>query len=161
MKLYHIAAMAKNRVIGKDNKLPWHFSEDMKFFKKLTTGHTVIMGRKTFDSIGRALPNRENFVLSRSENEKPGAQFFQSLEEALGSVKTEKAFIIGGADLYGQTLHIVDGIYLTRIDREYEGDAFYPEVPEIFEEISVEGLREADPKIEFVYYEKKDKPNVS
>lgn len=155
MKLYHIAAMASNRVIGKDNKLPWHFSEDMKFFKKLTTGHTVIMGRKTYESIGRPLPNRVNFVLSRTQKEYPGVEVFQSIDEALKKAKTEKAFIIGGAELYKQTLNRADGIYLTRIDREYEGDAFYPEVPDSFEEVEIEGLREADPKIEFVYYEKK------
>lgn len=155
MKLYHIAAMAENRVIGKDNKLPWHFSEDMKFFKQLTSGSTVIMGRKTYDSIGRPLPNRENFVLSRSKNEKPGVSFFQSLEEALGNVKTEKAFIIGGAELYKHTIDVVDGIYLTRIHKDYEGDAFYPEVPDTFEEVEIEGLREADPKIDVAFYQRK------
>ncbi len=156
MKVYHVAAMAKNRVIGKDNKLPWHFPEDLKFFKQLTTGHTIIMGRKTYESIGRPLPNRTNFVLSRNAQNYPGVQTFQSLDESLREVKTEKVFIIGGAELYKQTIDKADGIYLTRIDREYAGDAFYPEIPDSFDEVEIQGLREADPKIEAVYYEKVD-----
>lgn len=155
MKIYHVAAMAKNRVIGKDNKLPWHFPEDLKFFKQLTTGSTVIMGRKTFVSIGRPLPNRENFILSRSKQEAPGVTFFQSLEEAVGSAKTEKVFIIGGAELYKETIDAIDGIYLTRIDADYEGDAFYPEIPEDFREVEVVGLRESGPQIQAVYFERK------
>lgn len=178
MKLYHVVAIAKNRVIGKDNKLPWHFPEDLKFFKQLTTGNTVILGRKTFESIGKPLPNRTNFVLSRKifvpdqleklfpslksdqvksillAKENKALDFFPSLEMALEQARTEKVFIIGGAELYKQTIDKVHGIYLTRIDREYDGDAFYPEIPDSFEEIEIEGLREADPKIETVYYEK-------
>lgn len=153
MKLYHVVAVAgKKRVIGKDNKLPWHFPEDLKFFKNLTTGSTVIMGRKTYESIGRPLPNRENFVLSRSLKPEGPVRFFNSLEEAVGNVKTEKAFIIGGAELYAQTIREMDGIYLTRIDADYEGDAFYPEIPTEFEEIEVIGLREKDPVIQAVFY---------
>ena len=155
MKLYHIVAMAKNRVIGKDNKLPWHFPEDLKYFKNLTTGSTVIMGRKTFESIGRPLPNRQNFVLSRILQEKEGVQFFPSLEEAAAKIKTQDAFIIGGAELYKQTIHRVDGIYLTRIDADYEGNAFYPEIPDDFEEIEVKGLRESNPRIQVAFYERK------
>ncbi len=174
--LYHVVAMARNRVIGKDNKLPWHFPEDLKNFKKLTTGSTVIMGRKTFESIGRPLPNRENFVLSRqgchSEAEgrrisesrsfaalrmtnEASLNFFPSLDEALKNIKTENAYIIGGAELYKQTIDKVDGIYLTRIDADYEGDAFYPEIPDSFEEVDIEALREKNPKIEVVFYQKK------
>lgn len=175
MKLYHVVAVAgSKRVIGKDNKLPWHFPEDLKFFKTLTTGSTVIMGRKTFESIGRPLPNRKNMVLSRKAPsiglpmpEKPLADiaaavnkdvlWAASLDQALGSVETEKAFIIGGAELYRETIRSVDGIYMTRIDAEYEGDAFYPEIPaDLFEEISVDELRRENPRIEIVFYEKKE-----
>ncbi len=168
MKLYHVVAAAgSKRVIGKDNKLPWHFPEDLKFFKRLTTGSTVIMGRKTFQSLPKApLPNRENFVLSRSIWKKQdgkgdvdfqGVRFFASLEEAAAQVNTEKAFIIGGAELYRETIRSVDGIYLTRIDAEYEGDAFYPEIPsDLFDEVSIEELRRENPKIEIVFYEKKE-----
>lgn len=144
MKLFHVVAIANNRVIGKDNKLPWHFPADLKFFKQLTTGHTVIMGRKTFESIGKPLPNRENIVISRSG---------LSLEGALQQAKGEKVFIIGGAQLFEQTLNQIDGIYLTRIHADYEGDTFYPELPKNFVEKSRTPLQE-NPKIEVIYYEK-------
>ncbi|MBP9865925.1 MAG: dihydrofolate reductase [Candidatus Omnitrophica bacterium] len=158
-KIYHVVATARNRVIGKDNKLPWHFSEDLRYFKKLTTGSTVIMGRKTFESIGRPLPNRENFVISRTLTEHAGVRLFNSIGNAIGAVQTENAFIIGGAEIYKTTILNVDGIYLTRIDADYEGDAYYPEVPDGFEEVEIQCLREKDPKIDVVYYEKKE--NVS
>lgn len=153
--IFHVVAMARNRVIGKNNKLPWHFSSDLKHFKALTTGSTVIMGRKTFESIGRPLPHRENFVLSRTQSGSPAPHlhFFNSIEAALKNVKTENAFIIGGAELYNQTMDRVNGIYLTRIDADYEGDAFYPEIPEGFDEIEIENLQD-NPKIEVVLYEK-------
>jgi len=154
-KIYHIVATAKNRVIGKDNKLPWHFSEDLRYFKKLTTGSTVIMGRKTFESIGRPLPNRENFIISRTMTEREGARCFNSIGNAIGAVQTENAFIIGGAEIYKNTINNVDGIYLTRIDADYEGDAFYPQVPDSFEEVEIQCLRESDPRIEAVFYERR------
>jgi dihydrofolate reductase len=155
--LYHIVAMAKNRVIGKDNKLPWHFPADLKHFKQRTLGSTVIMGRKTYESIGKPLPGRDNFVLSK----KPplsgaGPRYFSSLEEALKQVKTKDAFIIGGAEIFRQTMDKVDGIYLTRIDAEFEGDTFYPEIPDSFEEVEIESLQE-NPKIEAVLYQKREK----
>ena len=145
MKLYHIVGMAENRVIGKDNKLPWHFSADLKSFKALTLGHTLIMGRKTYESIGKPLPGRANFVLTRSAatvcqqdvvqrdlSTDTELQFFSSINSALEAVKTPIAFVMGGADLYAQTLDRVDGIYLTRIPGTYEGDAFYPAIPAHF-----------------------------
>lgn len=156
--LYHIVAVAKNGVIGKDNKLPWHFPEELQNFKKLTMGSTLIMGRKTYDSIGRPLPGRENFVLSRTQSGSPQEHlcYFGSLEDALDAVQTDDAFIIGGAELYRQTILLdIDGIYLTRIDREYEGDAHYPEIPDTFEEVEIEVLRDKDPHIEMVFYERK------
>lgn len=156
-KIYHVVACARNRVIGKDNKLPWHFSEDLKHFKKLTLGSTVLMGRKTFESIGKPLPGRENFVVSRTVKHKEGVRFFDSIGNAIGAASTEKTFIIGGAEIYQTTLPYVDGIYLTRIDADYEGDAFYPEVPDEFEEVVIEGLRSENPKIDMVFYERKEK----
>lgn len=154
-EVFHVVAMGRNRAIGKDNKLPWHFPEDLKYFKKLTTGSTVIMGRKTYESIGRPLPNRENFVLSRSPGSAPGVHFFTSFEDALKALKTPEAYVIGGAELYRQTLDKVHGIYMSRIDETYEGDAFYPEIPDSFEEIEIELLKEDHPRIEAVFYEKK------
>ncbi len=153
--LYHVVAMAENRVIGKDNRLPWHFSSDLKHFKQLTMGQTIIMGRKTFQSIGaKPLPGRENFVLSREVKIKtvPNLRFFDSLEDTLKNVLTHKTFIIGGASIFKETMSLVDGIYLTQIHKDYEGDTFYPEIPPYFKEKSKETLQE-NPKIEVIFYE--------
>ena len=156
MKLYHVVAMARNRVIGKNNKLPWHFPADLKHFKNLTTGSTVIMGRKTFESIGKPLPNRENFVLTRSGTVNvPVANnlhFFDSIENALEKVATNTAYIIGGATLYAQTMNLVQGIYLTYIDEDHEGDAFYPKIPDGFEKKPGNQIG-GNPLLEAVYYE--------
>src|SRR3989338_8906137 len=115
-----IVAMTKNRTIGKNNQIPWHLSEDLKNFKRLTTGNTVIMGRKTFDSIGKPLPNRENIVISRqSYPETMGVKFVQSVDQALAQASKGKIFIIGGASIYLETAHLIDGVYLTRIDQNY------------------------------------------
>lgn len=157
--LYHIVAAAENRVIGKENRLPWHFSADLKHFKRLTLGMTVIMGRKTFESIGKPLPGRQNFVLSRSmkkENypEHPSLKFFISLDDALKQIATPDAFFIGGAELYRQTIERTDGIWLTQIPGIFEGDAFYPEIPAAFREVSRETLQE-NPRIESILYLKK------
>ncbi len=157
--LYHIVAVANNRVIGRQNRLPWHFSSDLKHFKQLTLGMTVIMGRKTFESIGKPLPGRKNFILSRSPNAGSAQQsldlkFFNSLDEALKQVSTPDAFIIGGAEIYRQTIGQVDGIWLTRIEGNYEGDAFYPEIPAVFKETTRKTLQN-NPLIESVLYLKK------
>jgi len=164
VKLYHIVAFAKNRVIGKHNKLPWHFSADLKRFKKLTMGNTLIMGRKTFESIGTPLPGRANFVLSRgvrpyastAKDEGDNLKFFSSIHRALQAATTPKVFIIGGADLFRQTMDQIDGIYLTQIDGAYDGDVFYPEIPQSFRETS--RVRSDDePKLEFVDFENTEK----
>lgn len=126
MKLVIIAAVGKNRVIGKEGKLPWHISADLKRFKKLTTGHTVLMGRRTFESLGRPLPNRRNVVLSSSPI--PGAESYASIPEALKALAQEETvYIIGGSQLYAQFLDKADRLNLTLVDREVDGDAFFPE----------------------------------
>ncbi|HRK62257.1 MAG TPA: dihydrofolate reductase [Candidatus Omnitrophota bacterium] len=166
MQIFHVVAMAQNKVIGKDNKLPWHFSADLKFFKTLTTGQTVIMGRKTHESIGRPLPNRENFVLSKKglanpllSGKAPEVRYFGSVETALQNVRTEKAFIIGGAEIYRQTIDKIAGIYLTLIHQDFDGDAFYPGVPAGFKEVSRERLSaspaggQENPLIEILLYQ--------
>ena len=146
--------MADGRVIGKENKLPWHFSADLKNFKALTMGSTVMMGRKTFESIGKFLPGRENFVLSRSKASSSGENlyFFNSIKEALKNIRTPQAFVIGGAELFRQTMEQIKGIYLTRIHQKYEGDVFYPEIPNGFIEKEKRILQD-NPKIEFIYLE--------
>lgn len=159
MPIYHVVAMAKNRVIGKDNHLPWHFPADLKFFKQLTTGSTVIMGRKTFESIydrlKKPLPERANFVLSK---QKPlwqfeNLQYFSEIRQAIQAVRTPEAYIIGGAAIFEQTLLQIDGIYLTSIDQAFDGDTFYPELPAFFQEENRTLLQE-NPKIEIIFYRK-------
>lgn len=121
--------MSKNRVIGFNNQMPWHLPADLKHFKAVTLNKPIIMGRKTFDSIGRPLPKRRNIVVSRQENLAiEGCDVFASLEQAIAAVEEEpETMIIGGATIYQQAMPLVDKMYLTLIDREFEGDAFFPE----------------------------------
>lgn len=127
--LYSIVACAKNRVIGGQNKMLWHIPEDFAFFKKTTMGYPIIMGRKTWRSIGRALPGRLNVVITRSTDyEAKGARCFTSLAQALERIEKEykRAFIIGGGQLYQETLPMVSVAYVTEIDRRFQGDTYYP-----------------------------------
>ncbi len=129
MTINIIAAVARNRAIGKDNKLLYWLPNDLKRFKSLTTGHTIIMGRKTFESLPKgALPNRRNIVLSRTTKELPGCDCFPTLKDALRHCsEDEELFVIGGASIYKQTLPIADRLYLTEIDDSPEkADAFFP-----------------------------------
>jgi Dihydrofolate reductase len=123
-----VVAMARNSAIGKDNQLLWHITEDMKFFKSLTQGGTVIMGRKTYESIGRPLPNRRNIVISRSlDHLDDRVELFHSLEDAVGAASgDEKVFIIGGGEIYRQSLPLADMLYVTSVDHLYEADTFFP-----------------------------------
>ncbi|MDD2584775.1 MAG: dihydrofolate reductase [Bacteroidales bacterium] len=137
-----IVATSLNNAIGRNNQLLWHISEDLKYFKKITSGHTVIMGRKTWESIGRPLPNRRNIVISRSQNIfLEGAEVYSSLKDALkaanksegpcGSQKidSEEVFIIGGGQIYKQALPIADKLYLTIVNETIEdADTFFPEI---------------------------------
>ena len=129
-KLSIIVAMSSNRAIGVNNTLPWHLSEDLKHFKSLTTGHTIIMGRKTYESIGRPLPNRRNIVVSRNLNTfYDGVEIVHSLEDAFSiSSNDEEVFIIGGSNIYEQSLNLVEYLYITEIAKAFEGDAFFPEI---------------------------------
>lgn len=132
MRKIIIAAVAENRAIGKDGGIPWHIPEDLKHFKNKTTGHPVIMGRKTYESLPenfRPLPDRTNIVLTRSDMEKEGIKAAESLEEAYSIAEEhgEKAFIIGGASVYEQVLPEADKMILTEVKREVDGDTFFPE----------------------------------
>lgn len=122
-----IVARSRNGIIGKDGKLPWHLPEDLKFFKQTTMGCPVIMGRRTWESIGRPLPGRRNIVLTRdSSYQAEGATLVSSLEEALKQFGPEDTvFIIGGADLYRHSLHLVDTAWVTEIQADIEGDATF------------------------------------
>lgn len=121
-----IAAMAKNRVIGKDNQLPWRLPADLKRFKALTMGHTLVMGRKTFESIGRPLPGRTTIVVTRRTDFHPnGVRIAHSLADALAG--SGQIFVVGGAEIYEQALALADRLELTVIDADYDGDAVFPE----------------------------------
>jgi len=127
-----IGAIGKGNVIGKNGELPWHLPEDLKHFKELTTNHTVIMGRKTFESIPekfRPLPNRRNIVVtSNKDYTNEGIEVSASLNEAVGKVQEGKAFIIGGARLYEEALTIADTLEITKVEGDYSGDVFFPEI---------------------------------
>jgi len=124
-----IVATAKNRVIGVNNTLPWHLPEDLKRFRALTTGHHIIMGRKTYDSLGRLLPGRTTVIVTRNQAYKvEGAIVVHSLKDAIASCgDDEEVFLIGGAELYKDGLELANKLYVTEINAEYEGDAFFPE----------------------------------
>ncbi len=124
-----IAALARNRAIGLNNRMPWHLPDDLKRFRQLTTGHRVIMGRKTFDSIGRPLPGRTNIIISRSNTfNAHGCTVVHSVDEALAAADPTGAisFVIGGAEIYRQALSRASRMFLTEIDAEFEGDTFFP-----------------------------------
>lgn len=122
-----IVAVAENGVIGDKNTLLWHISEDLRNFKRVTSGHPVIMGRKTFDSLGRPLPNRTNVVITRQNLEIEGCKVVHSLEEALSLFSPEEElFVIGGAQIYAEALPLADRFYLTRVHHAYEGDTSFP-----------------------------------
>jgi dihydrofolate reductase len=143
--------MAKNRVIGYENKMPWHLPAELAYFKRITTGHPIIMGRKTFDSIGRPLPNRRNIVVSRNANfHSPGVEVANSLENALALCADENPFVIGGALLYAEALAITQKLYITEIDADLVGDTFFPPIDHSVWE---EGSREARTKDEKNIYD--------
>lgn len=128
-----LVAMAKNRVIGKNNALPWQLSPDLKRFKQLTIGHHIVMGRKTYESIGRLLPGRTNVIITRQPNyQVPGAIVVGSIAEALkvcseGKEVDQESFVIGGAEIYQQALGLCQRMYVTEIQQEFEGNALFPE----------------------------------
>ena len=127
-----IVAMAENRVIGKNNQLPWHLPADLNHFKAITSGHPILMGRKTYESIGKPLPNRTNIIITRDNGYlAPGCVVVTSIEAALQQASAENSdemFIIGGAEVYRQLWPHIQRIYLTLVHQEFEGDAFFPEL---------------------------------
>lgn len=138
MKLAMIVAMAQNRVIGRNNKLPWYLPEDLKYFKRVTMGKPIIMGRKTYESIGRPLPGRPNIILTRQGFEAPeGVHVVNTLEEAQDLIESlaliegyDEAMIIGGSQIYSMAFEQCDRLYLTRVHDNVEGDAYFPEYDE-------------------------------
>lgn len=132
-----IAAMSLNRVIGNGNKIPWHLPEDFKWFKQITTGHTLVMGRKTFESIGRPLPNRKTIVVSRGAFSHAGVTTIPDLQALDVNAEPGEVFICGGAQIYEQTLPLCSDLFLTLVKRTVDGDALFPAFEDRFEPIEV------------------------
>ena len=147
-----IAAMDNKRLIGVDNGLPWRLSADLQNFKKLTSGNAIIMGRVTWDSLGRPLPKRHNIVITRnSEFQAEGCTVVSSLEEAIKASGDEKAFIIGGAQIYKLALDLADEMILTEVDTEAQGDTWFPKIDADKWELVSEDAHQADEKNEHNY----------
>ena len=156
MTISIIAAVASNNIIGRDNKLPWHMPADLKWFKKLTMGHHVLMGRKTFEEFRKPLPGRMNVVITRNPNwSADGVAIARSLDEAISKAEAagdNEIFIIGGAEIFTQVLHRADRMYITRIHAEPEGDTFFPEFDDVNEWKLVDAEHcEADEKNAYPY----------
>lgn len=157
-----VVAKSKNNIIGKENKLVWNLPEDLNHFKELTTGHTIIMGRKTFDSIGRVLPNRKHIILSQNPDliiKDKNVQVVHSLLEIQELIENkEEAFVIGGAAIYNFLMPYVKKMYVTEIDEEFEGDTFFPKInTDIWKETKREkGIKNEQNNLDydFVTYER-------
>ncbi len=156
-----IAAAAENNALGKDNDLLWHLPNDFKRFKKLTSGHPIIMGRKTFESLPGILPNRTHIIVTRQEDYfKEGCLIANSLEEAIRLTNNDgKVFIIGGGEIYKQSLEIADSIELTRVHGNFEADTFFPEIDQTQWELVNKEYHEKDERhnyaFSFLTYKKK------
>ena len=157
MSIKLICAISKNNVIGNENKLPWNIPEDLKRFKELTSNNWIVMGRKTFDSIGRPLPNRKNIVLSKNKNLKiDSVEVFNSPKEVIESYKNNSdqkdLFIIGGTYVYELFLEYSEYLFITHVDKEYSGDAFFPKIDwNEWKLISEESRYDDDEKVNFYF----------
>lgn len=155
-----IVAVAENNVIGCKNRLIWHISEDLKRFKTLTLGHPVIMGRKTYESIGKPLPGRLNIIVSGQQGySAEGCTVVHSLQEAIDAAKfNDQLFVIGGESIYRQALPLCDSIQLTRVHKAYEGDTFFPDLsPNEWQEVEREDFTEGKDfkhPFSFIHYKK-------
>lgn len=147
LEVVHVVAMDQNRCIGKGNDLPWHISADLQHFKAITQGGVVVMGRKTLESMGRALPKRVNWVITRDVNwQFAGTRVAHSIEDALtqavadvkASEKPDTIFIIGGGEIFSQTMPIADRLELTHVELDVQGDAHYPHIPNEFKKVAAE-----------------------
>lgn len=155
MKINLIAAVSENKVIGRNNALPWYISADLKRFRKLTTGHPIIMGRKTYESIGKPLPNRTNIVITKDqEYQADGVVVAHSLEEALKTASksegSDEIFIIGGGQIFKEAIQFADKLYLTVIRKQFEGDIYFPDYSAFTTIIHSEDGEEGDLKYTFL-----------
>lgn len=162
-----LVAASENNVIGKDNKLPWHLPNDLKYFKNLTWAMPVLMGRKTFEAIGKPLPGRTNIVITRNSSwTSEGAAVVHTLDEAIGKAKeadVKEIFVIGGAEIFASALPQANRIYLTRIHHQFEGDAFFPSIDEKEWQLVKQHFCAADEKNQYPHtfqvWERGIKPN--
>jgi dihydrofolate reductase len=152
MTITVLAAVGANLVIGRDGRMPWHLPQDLAHFKATTMGHTMVMGRKTYDAIGRALPGRRTVVITRQQDwHAPGVEVAHSLAEALSLAGPTEVFIIGGSEVYRQAMPFADQMMLTEIEQSPDGDAFFPSFePDQWHEAA----REAHDGFSFVTYER-------
>lgn len=150
MILSLLVAASENNVIGKDNQLPWHLPNDLKYFKNLTWGMPILMGRKTFDSIGKALPGRKSIVITRNQEwQHEGVDVVHSIEEAVKKAESygaKEIFVIGGAEIFKTSLSAANRVYVTRIHHQFEGDVFFPEISEKEWQLKASRYCEADEK---------------
>lgn len=124
-----VVAIAQNHAIGRDNQLLWNLPRDLKHFKDITTGHTVIMGRKTYESVGKPLPKRRNIIITRQNITIEGCEVVASIEDALAlCADEEEVFVVGGAEIYRQAMHLTNRIYLTIVKKDFEADSFFPPI---------------------------------
>ncbi|TCB79947.1 dihydrofolate reductase [Acinetobacter sp. ANC 4173] len=160
LEVVHVVAMDQQRCIGKANDLPWHIPADLKHFKAITQGGVVVMGRKTLESMGRTLPKRVNWVITRDPNWSfEGTKVAYSIEDALSqavvdvqaSEKPESIFIIGGGEIFKQTMTITDRLELTHVELDVQGDAYYPEIPAEFKKVSSEKQQDENTGIVFEF----------
>ena len=158
-----IVAKAKNNVIGKNNKIIWNLPDDLKRFKKLTTGHTIIMGRKTFESLGRVLPERKHIIFSQNPDFKvndENVEIVHSMLQIQEYIENEEEnFVIGGAMIYNLLMPYVKKMYITQINKEFEGDTFFPKIDEnIWKEVErIQGIKDEENNLDYEYitYERK------
>ena len=157
LQVVQVVAMDRQRCIGVNNQLPWHLPDDLKHFKATTQGGVMLLGRKNFDSIGRALPNRVSWVLTRDTDwQADGVKVAHSLEQLLDGAATdakalgqEQIFVIGGAELYRQTLDISDRLEVSHVDLNVTGDVFYPEIPAAFSVVQRRAMQDSQTQIKF------------
>ncbi|OZT10812.1 dihydrofolate reductase [Priestia aryabhattai] len=148
-----IVAMDNNRLIGKENDLPWRLPADLQYFKQTTTGHTIVMGRKTFESIGKPLPNRRNVILTGNKDyHHEGVKVIHSVDDLISLEEESEFFVIGGATVYEQTMNVATRLYVTHIEEAFEGDTYFPEIDSsVWKEVSKkQGVK--DEKNPYVYY---------
>ena len=156
MTIALIVAMAQDRVIGKENAIPWHIPEELQLFKKYTMGHPILMGRKTYESIGKPLPGRTNVIITRDKDfTARGCEVYTDLKAALSRFQDEKIFVIGGAEIFAQTLDIADELYITHVRKSIAGDTFFPQFDESRFQVTATESFEGEPPYTFMHYQKK------